>query len=223
MRKKIILVILLLLFGAAILLWPKFHGAMMNHQMAETVEEFISVSDSYPGLHEAMETYNKAIYHERQVKLRSLADCEKSVIELKDYGVTDEVAGVLEVPAMKLTMPLYLGASNEHLALGAAQMGQTSMPIGGENTNCVIAGHRGWNGADYFRYIDTLQNGDDVIIHNLWDTLHYKVTEIKIISPSAVGELLIQQDKDMVTLLSCHPYASGGRMRYAVFCERTNN
>ena len=72
-------------------------------------------------------------------------------------------------------------------------------------------------------YIDTLQNGDDVIIHNLWDTLHYKVTEIKIISPSAVGELLIQQDKDMVTLLSCHPYASGGRMRYAVFCERTNN
>ena len=66
MRKKMIFVVLLLLLGAAILLWPKFHGAMMNHQMAETVEEFISVSDSYPGLYEAMETYNKAIYHERQ-------------------------------------------------------------------------------------------------------------------------------------------------------------
>lgn len=223
MRKKIILVILLLLLGAAILLWPKFHGAMMNQQMAKTVEEFISISDSYPGLHEAMEAYNDEIFQDRQSKLRSLSDCEESAIKLEEYGIEDEVAGVLDIPAIGLTMPLYLGASNEHLALGAAQMGQTSMPIGGKDTNCVIAGHRGWNGADYFRYIDTIQVGDDVIIHNLWDTLHYKVKEIKIISPSAVGELLIQQDKDMVTLLSCHPYASGGRMRYAVFCERTNN
>lgn len=36
-------------------------------------------------------------------------------------------------------------------------MSQTSLPIGGNNTNCVIAGHRGYGGASYFRYIEKLQ------------------------------------------------------------------
>ena len=30
-----------------------------------------------------------------------------------------------------------------------------------------------------------------------------------------------QYGKDMITLFTCHPYASGGRQRYLVFCERT--
>lgn len=63
---------------------------------------------------------------------------------------------------MELTMPVYLGASDGHLAAGATVLGNTSAPIGGVNTNCVIAGHRGWYGADYFRHIDRLQAGDTV-------------------------------------------------------------
>ena len=41
----------------------------------------------------------------------------------------------------------------------------------------VIAGHRGYNGAPYFRYVPELQVGDSVDITNLWGTLHYKVVE----------------------------------------------
>ena len=48
-----------------------------------------------------------------------------------------------------------------------------SLPIGGANTNCVIAGHRGYGGASYFRYIDKLQIGDTVTITNLWGQLTY--------------------------------------------------
>ena len=34
-------------------------------------------------------------------------------------------------------------------------MSQTSMPIGGENTNCVIAGHRGgYHGEQLFKNIE---------------------------------------------------------------------
>jgi sortase A len=35
-----------------------------------------------------------------------------------------------------------------------------------------------------------------------------------------VNAILIQKDRDMITLLTCHPYASGGKYRYLVFCER---
>ena len=109
-------------------------------------------------------------------------------------------------------MPVYLGALDDHLAAGAAVLGNTSAPIGGDNTNCVIAGHRGWRGADYFRYIDRLQAGDTVQVTNLWETLTYTVADIRI---------KIQQGRDLLTLLTCHPYASGGRQRYVVCCERT--
>jgi len=44
--------------------------------------------------------------------------------------------------------------------------------------------------------------------------------ETKIIDPNDVEEILIQQDRELLTLLTCHPYASGGKYRYVVYCER---
>ena len=119
-------------------------------------------------------------------------------------------------------MPLYLGATNEHLAAGAAHLTQTSLPIGGNNTNCVIAGHRGYGGATYFKYITDLQPGDTVTITNLWESLTYTVYETKIIKPYEVDKIHIQEGKELLTLLTCHPYASGGKYRYLVFCQRTD-
>ena len=84
----------------------------------------------------------------------------------------------------------------------------------------VIAGHRGWRGADYFRHIDRLQAGDTVTLTNLWETLTYTVADIQIIQPHEVDKIKIQQGRDLLTLLTCHPYASGGRQRFAVYCER---
>ena len=84
----------------------------------------------------------------------------------------------------------------------------------------VIAGHRGWRGADYFRHIDRLAVGDTVTLTNLWETLTYAVTDIEIIQPHEVDKVKIQPNRDLLTLITCHPYASGGRQRYVVYCER---
>ena len=70
-----------------------------------------------------------------------------------------------------------------------------------------------------FRYITKLEVGDEVIITNLWDTTTYEVVEIKIIMPNEVEKILIQPGRELVTLMTCHPYASGGRQRYLVICE----
>ena len=106
------------------------------------------------------------------------------------------------------------------MAKGAVHLGETSLPIGGENTNSVIAGHCGWNGAHYFRYLSDLEPGDEIIITNLWETLTYTVTDSKIIDPNETDSILIQEGRDMLTLLTCHPYASGGKQRLLVFCDR---
>lgn len=226
MRKaSFVLAAVLAVTGICVMLWPEFTGHRLQSDAETAVQEFLAGRDEpeqkYPELLAALQAYNQRIYNEKQSGLVDLEACEEPAADLTAYGIEDEVIGVLEIPTMELTMPAYLGASDAHLAAGAAVLGNTSAPIGGDNTNCVIAGHRGWRGADYFRHIDRLQVGDTVQVTSLWETLTYTVADIQIIQPHEVDKIKIQQGRDLLTLLTCHPYASGGRQRYVVYCERT--
>ena len=226
MRKtSLVLATLLAVAGICVMLWPVFTGHRLQSSAATAVQEFLTDRDEpeqqYPELLAALQSYNQRIYNEKQSGLVDLEACEELAADLTTYGIDDEIIGVLEIPAMELTMPVYLGASDDHLAAGAAVLGNTSAPIGGDNTNCVIAGHRGWKGADYFRHIDKLAVGDTVKLTNLWETLTYTVADIQIIQPHEVDKIKIQPNRDLLTLLTCHPYASGGKQRYVVYCEKT--
>ena len=226
MRKtSLVLAVLLAVAGICVMLWPVVTGNRLQSSAATAVQEFLAERNEpeqqYPELLAALQEYNHQLYAEKQCNLVDLEACEEPAVDLAAYGIDDEIIGVLEIPAMELTMPVYLGALDDHLAAGATVLGNTSAPIGGDNTNCVIAGHRGWRGADYFRYIDRLQVGDTVTLTNLWETLTYTVADIQIIQPHEVDKIKIQQGRDLLTLLTCHPYASGGRQRYVVCCERT--
>ena len=226
MRKKsLVLAVLLAVAGVCVMLWPVFTGHRLQNNAATAVQEFLADRDEpeqqYPELLTALQEYNRQLYAEKQCNLTDLEACEESAADLTAYGIGDGLIGVLEITAMELTMPVYLGASDVHLTAGTAVLGNTSAPIGGDSTNCVIAGHRGWRGADYFRHIDRLQAGDTVTLTNLWETLTYTVADIQIIKPHEVEKIKIQPNRDLLTLLTCHPYASGGRERYVVYCERT--
>lgn len=72
----------------------------------------------------------------------------------------------------------------------------------------------------YFRYVPDLVRGDTVTLRNIWETLTYQVVETKIIAPNDVDAIHIQEGRELLTLLTCHPYASGGKQRYLVICER---
>ena len=224
MRKTyLLLAALLAVAGICVMLWPAFTGHRLQADTDAAVQSFLEErkpEQQYPELLADLQVYNQRIYAEKQSGLVDLEACEVPAVDLAAYGIEDEILGVLEIPAMDLTMPVYLGASDEHLAIGAAVLGSTSAPIGGDSTNCVIAGHRGWRGADYFRHIDRLQVGDTVTLTNLWETLTYTVADIQIIQPHEVDKIKIQQGRDLLTLLTCHPYASGGRQRYVVHCEK---
>ena len=223
--------VLLFFAGLLTLLYHTLNGARLENDSQEATESFIDAfvvpverpeetPRPYGELYAAMEEYNEKIYAEKQRGLSDPWAYEAAGIDLRAYGLEDGIIAVLSVPAMELEMPVYLGASYENMALGAAVLGQTSLPIGGSNTNCVIAGHRGWNGAAYFLNIDKLRVGDELSITNLWETLDYTVSEIRIIEPNDIDQILIQEGRELLTLMSCHPYASGGKYRYLVICER---
>lgn len=238
----IVLMGLLFLFGLAVFLYPYINKTVVDSALRNDAHDFIDkvtvelweeeqrpedqeavpepTELPYKDLLEAMKAYNERIFLEEQEGLCDPWSYQQPSFTLGDYGLENEVFGVISIPKLDIEMPLYLGATYQHLADGAAHLSQTSIPIGGINTNCVIAGHRGWKGASYFRYITELKPGDEVIITNLWGMLRYTVLETKIIDPNDIEEILIREDQELLTLLTCHPYASGGKYRYVVYCER---
>ena len=108
----------------------------------ETTAEPPEPERAYPELYAAMQDYNAEIYAGGQSGLTDPFAYEEAPLDLAAYGYDDDVLAVLWIPRLNLELPVYLGASRENLAKGAALLGQTSMPLGGENTNTVIAAHR---------------------------------------------------------------------------------
>ena len=208
MKGKLIVLILLLtvfLGGLGAFLYPIINGLLLDRQQSMAAQLFLSreqkqdmIQSTQPSdpLRIAMEAYNQRIFEEGQAGFNSVDAYETPSFLLSDYGLEEEVFGVISIPSLEVEIPIYLGASAENLALGAAHLSQTSLPIGGKNTNCVIAGHRGWRGGAYFRDIPKLKAGDLVQITNLWETLTYQVNEVKIIYPQSSTALLIQPGID---------------------------
>lgn len=189
-------------------------GPSTNQDVSE--EGFLDLD----GLYADMVAYNRRIADDGQSGLVDAWSYQRSEIDLRAYGFPDQMIGYVEVPAIGQTLPLYLGATSEQMSLGAVQLTQTSMPIGSTDTNCVIAAHRGaWSSA-MFRDIEDLEPGDEVRVTNPWGTLTYRVRETKVIAPNDIRQILIQKGKDMVTLITCHPYGSSEK-RYVVYCDRT--
>ena len=236
----IVLMVFLFLFGMVIFLYPYIRKTVVDADLRNDAQEFIDRATAelweeelppeasepeeielpHKDLLKAMQEYNERIYLEEQEGLCDPWSYQEPSFFLMDYGIDSEIFGAISIPKLDLELPLYLGATEQHLAEGAAQLSQTSIPIGGMNTNAVIAGHRGRYGASYFRYITDLEVGDEIIITNLWGKLTYQVVGTDTIAPNDVEEILIQEGREMITLLTCHPYASGGKQRYLVFCDR---
>lgn len=237
-RKVLWVAALCLLTGAAILLYyparelyveAEQHQEIEDyeHRIAEAVRKAKEESGDdferiYPELYEEIMSYNTAVYTDHQSGLKDAWSYEQSAFELEHYGIEGEIYGVIAIPAMSVELPLYLGASEGNMARGAAVLGQTSIPAGLENSNSVIAAHRGYKGIPMFREIETLSKGDQVIIRTPWDRLHYQVVGTRIIRPDDISAVHIQEGKDMVTLITCHPYPKN-TSRYLVYCERVTD
>ena len=227
------LAVLLFLAGAALLLYPHARRLLSEYENGQEISRFQdeklrieqgsgqegSTGTDYGELLGQMQEYNASIYENGQSGLVDAWSYEQNPFDLQASGLPDDMVGYITIDAMDLRMPLYVGASRENMLKGAVVLGQTSMPIGGENTNCVIAAHRGNGGIPMFREIEVLQAGDKVEITNLWETIEYQVEKCIVIEPDDVDAVKILPGEDMVTLITCHPYPQNYQ-RYVVYCKR---
>jgi len=231
--KKGILIIAafaLIIAGLAVILYPYACQHLYKQQAKQVIREYedrmaayaeAESDDAWEWLYEMMVQYNKELYESNQSELTDAFSYQQVDFSLKQFGFDEEMIGYLTVPKMNIELPIYLGANKANLAKGAAHLTYTSLPVGGVNTNSVFAAHRGMSTAAMFRDIEKLEIGDEITITNFRETLLYRVAEIKIIAPTDTDEILIQPGRDLVTLITCHPYRHNYQ-RYVVRCERVN-
>lgn len=117
-----------------------------------------------------------------------------------------ETMGSLEIPKINVDLPIYHGASDDVLRDGIGHLGNSSLPVGGADTHAILTAHRGLPSSKLFRELDQIKIGDKFFVHTLDETLAYQVDDIKIVLPNETGELVIEDGRDLVTLVTCDPY-----------------
>lgn len=222
----IVLTIIGFLIGLGIFLYPHISSWLINNEVKDAIKEFetngtMAQSKPEDELYQAMVAYNETLYKSGQSEISDAWTFKQEEFKLNGYDYKNNAVATITIPKMELKMPIYLGATKENMSRGIVNLGNTSLPVGGKNTNCVLAGHRGYRGAPFFRNIEDLQIGDEVIINNYWERLKYNVFEIKVIYPTESEQVLIQDGKDMITLITCHPYRNNYQ-RYVVYCRRSD-
>lgn len=236
--------VLLLLCGAALLFLPLAQNAASQASMEKEIScvQAVQAADGSGGVsaddgsgsdpavsaadlaaaREQLEQYNRKVAAGEASIAADPFSFEEALASFSSQGLEDGLVGYLDIPKMGVSLPLYLGATTEHMAKGATVVSGSSAPLGGESTNCVIAAHRGYRYAAMFRDIEELAVGDQVRLRTLWGELAYTVANMKVISPSDTAAVGVQQGRDMVSLLTCHPYGHN-YSRYIVECERNEN
>ncbi|RWS38656.1 class C sortase [Bacillus mycoides] len=151
--------------------------------------------------------YNKQIQHSNKSFSDPFADKEKN--EGKSYADAlniGDVMGYVEIPKIHVKLPIYPGTSEEVLSRGVGHLDKSSLPVGGEGTHTVLTGHRGLPSALLFTDLDKMKEKDVFYIHSLNKVLAYQVDQIKVVLPSETEDLLIVNNQDYATLLTCTPY-----------------
>lgn len=210
MKKKKTTIILLSIFfmGLFILLYPmisQFYNAKHQSQAIASYEDNIkkiSSSESQKMLSDA-NAYNKELSELMfpLVQYKKLKNYNK-LLNANDDGMM----GYVSIEKLKVEIPIYHGTGAEILNVAAGHFEGSSLPVGGDSTHSIISAHRGLPSSKLFTDLDMLEIGDIFQIIVLDKALTYQVDKITVVTPDKIKDLVIENDKDYVTLLTCTPY-----------------
>lgn len=226
-KSKKLISLMVMMISVIMIGFPSINGTVSNLFEKQTFaahEDWLSTLTT----DEVANVVNKMNEYNEQIQPGGETIIDPFIVSSYDSGASLEdirsrqVIGYIHLPSINVRLPLRLGASDENLSDGAAQISGTSMPTGGIGTRSVIAGHRGYRGQQLFKEIDSLQAGDKIYVYVLGNLLTYSVTSAEVISPSDTHKIAPVEGEDMLTLLSCEPFPRNHE-RYIVDSKRIPN
>lgn len=212
LRKRTLSTILLIvgfLVGLSLLLYPTvsdyWNSMHQSRAITSYAEHVADIDDSlYESLWADAQAYNASLLEKADRFTLSDEDLAEYEQMLSVPGTN--VIGYIEIDKINCYLPIYHGTDDAVLQVGVGHLEGTSLPVGGASTHCVLSGHRGLPSAKLFTDLDQLEVGDTFVLYVLDETLTYEVDQIRIVEPTDLSDLAIEEGKDYCTLMTCTPY-----------------
>ena len=211
MKKHLPTIILffILFIGLSLLLYPSISDFWNSQHQSRAIavysEQVAQIDeDRYDELWSAALEYNQSLLERPNSFVLSEEQKEKYEALLDVGG--NGVMGYIEIPSIDVSLPIYHGTDEAVLQIAVGHLEWTSLPVGGSGSHCVLSGHRGLPSARLFTDLDKLSEGDIFIFRVLDEVLTYEVDQIRIVEPQDIDTLLIEEGKDLCTLVTCTPY-----------------
>ena len=207
-KKSTIILLVSFFIGLSVLLYPSISSYWNSKTQSEAIVDYESMLSQYKP-----EDYT-AIFAEADAYNKKLSQLNEPLAEhnrLPDYNSLLNVGGTgmmgyITVPKISQELPVYHGTSDGVLSVAVGHLQGTSLPVGGENTHCVVSAHRGLPTAVLFTHLDRMEIGDIFYFTILDRTITYEVDQIRIVEPDDASLIQIKDGKDYCTLLTCTPY-----------------
>ena len=200
--------VLMLFVGVCGLLYPSVSQYWNSKTQTRAVENYQEILNSlkqedYEVFFQEADRYNVELSELKNPLLnyRQL-DGYNEILNINGNGIM----GYVSIPKLGVEIPIYHGISAEVLNVACGHLEGTSLPVGGENTHCVLSAHRGLPHAKLFTDLDKLEVGDTFTLTVLNRTLTYQVDQIKVVRPDEIDDVQLVAGKDLCTLLTCTPY-----------------
>ena len=200
-----IIVVVIFICGLSLFLYPTFsnlYNEYLNKQLIGDYKE--AFADIKPEQHQKAKS-DALSYSENKSnpdKLEELGLTYEDVLNVAGNGIM----GYIEIPKISVSLVIYHSIEENVLQKGIGHVPESSLPIGGKSTHCVLAGHTGLPSAKLLTNIDHLKVGDRFYIHVLNEVLEYQIEDISVVEPDEVSRLNVISGKDCVTLVTCTPY-----------------
>lgn len=209
-KRKVITLILLGVFlvGLCVLLYPSVSSYWNSITQSKAIVDYDTIVKSlspkdYSKFFEDAEKYNE--------ELKKLNFPLSDYKQLEGYekclnAAGGGIIGYIDIDKIQVKLPIYHGTNPSILNHACGHIEGSSFPIAGKGTHAALSAHRGLPSAKLFSDLDKLDVGDTFRVTVLDTTYIYEVDQIKTVLPNDVSDLLIDEDKEYCTLVTCTPY-----------------
>ena len=206
-----LLMLFLLLSGIGILAYPFVSDALNNyldqqiisHYQQQAVKENEEVMAK---IQENMTKKNQQLAKEGGNPGADPFTKKKEPVKKDRTYFEKHTIGILTIPKINVNLPIFDQTTMKLLEKGACLLEGTSYPIEGKSKHVVLSSHRGLSQAKLFTNLPQLKIKDHFYIEINGQYLAYQVDQIKTVEPTETEALQIQEDQDLVTLVTCTPY-----------------
>jgi sortase A len=197
------------LTGLAVLLYPVVSDYVNALHQSRVIAEYggsvARIDDErYAVLLDGARAYNETLQWKSSRFVLSEEEREEYNALLRVSGAG--VMGYLEIPSIRVKLPIYHGTGEGVLQVGVGHMEGASLPVGGLGTHTVVTGHRGLPSSTLLTDLNKMALGDTFTFTVLDEALTYETDRILIVEPDELDALEIDPAMDYATIVTCTPY-----------------